>query len=321
MVNKINKKDIQIEIHSDYFLDRKKKKIEEHPMYIDWWIHWISASSVEIKYSNDNELLFNHPLVYCNFIIKNKKYRIGFDLWDKYPLYALQKNDSEVIRKWDKCHVKFKTNYFDANSPFRYRAPLGYVLKEKDDGRELAEKAYWTDNIFPAGMPLFFGKYFVNKNYKKFRSKKQVSDVFWSASKKQSFSKIRNQMAQLLVGKYDEIYADGYSNYLSILGKSKLCVDFPSNSRVTFRSSEALAMGALLIGPPHSNIYPNGFKLDDTSIICKEDMSDFLDKISYYLTHHKERNELVKFVMKEWDEKMSPEKLSEYWIKKVIDAI
>ena len=99
MVNKINKKDIQIEIHSDYFLDRKKKKIEEHPMYIDWWIHWISASSVEIKYSNDNELLFNHPLVYCNFIIKNKKYRIGFDLWDKYPLYALQKNDSEVIRK------------------------------------------------------------------------------------------------------------------------------------------------------------------------------------------------------------------------------
>ncbi|MCD4744095.1 MAG: hypothetical protein K8R67_16660, partial [Desulfobacteraceae bacterium] len=246
---KLDAKKIYIEIHTNY-----KKKLGfyqiYYDMYLDWWINWVYSSHVKIKYINDKNLLFSHPLAFYNLIIDNRNYLIGFDLWDKYPLFVSNCTDKKLIDRWEKCDLHFKTNYFDAKSPFRYRAPLSYVKKDEDKGRTKAEEAYFKDNIFPGGMPLLKGKYFLKRKYKSFRSRKKIFNVNISGGIKK-YSSLRNEMIEKLYNRYDNPrFINSYPNYLKTLGKTKICVDFPSNSRVTFRSSEAISMGSFLVGPP-----------------------------------------------------------------------
>ena len=289
--------------------------------YLDWWVNWIKSAPVRIKYKIDNELLYSHPLAFCNLIIDNKKFRMGFDLWDKYPLYISTCDDASIIDRWNKCEIYFKTNYFDARSRYRYRAPLGYVLKQEDTGREKAEKAYYEENIFPAGMPIFKGIYYLKGIYKSFRSKRKTFDIN-SLARKKKFCPIRNEMISKLSRKYDPPrFIKSYVEYLKTLGQSKISIDLPSNSRVTFRSSESIAMGSLLIGPPICNIYPKDFELHEYMVICKPNLSDFINKIEFYLYNDEKRVKLAEYAKNMWDEVMSPEKLSEYWVKTTISYL
>ena len=322
-------KKVYLEIHANYknkLQNRYLNKIMNRKnlvLYLDWWVNWIDSSPVKIKYTNDNDLLFSHPLAFCNLIIDDNKYRIGFDLWDKYPIYTSNRDceDASLIDRWNKCDVYFKTTYFDAKSSYRYRAPLGYIPKEEDTGREKAEEAFWEKNIFPGGIPLYHGKYFVKGRYKSFRSERRIYDVF--STKKKKNVPIRDEMISKLSGKWDykDPFIDSYGDYLKRIGATKISIDFPSNSRITFRSAEIIAMGSLLVGPPICNIYPENLKLQEYMIICKPDLSDFIDKIDYYLTHDKERQRITEQAMLMWDKVMAPESLSEYWVRTAINYL
>ena len=346
-----NRKDLFIEIHSKYrdaikvykgFAIKKgslfynstklffynENRIFTCGMYLDWWVTWIKATPWRISFLNDDELLYSHPLAFCNLVYKKKRYRIGFDLWDKYPIYASHQiannkvYEKSVIERWKICDLYFKTNDFDAKSPFRYRAPLGYVSKEEDKGRELAEEAYHAKNVFPAGMPLFFGWNFVSGGYKSFIRKKRENDLISSISTLKKFSPIRNKMVNLVTSKFDQPnHTKEYSGYLNKLGNTKISIDYPSNSRFTFRTSESLAMGALLLGPPGCNVYPKEVKIEECMVNCKEDLSDFLDKIDYFLVHDKEREEIAYLGMKMWENLMSPQNLSKDWLNTAIQYL
>lgn len=296
-----------------------------HPQgyYLDWWVKWIKTAPVRIKYKIDNELFYSHPLAFCNLIIDKKKFRIGFDLWDKYPLYILTCDDTSIIDRWNKCDVYFKTNYFDAKSRYMYKAssPSGYVRKEEVAELEKAEKAFYEENIFPAGMPINKGIFFLKGIYKSFRNESKIFDVH-SLARKTTSCPIRNEMINKLSRKYNPPrFINSYVEYLKTLGQTKISIDLPSNSRVTFRSSESIAMGSLLVGPPICNIYPKDFKLHEYMVICKPDLSDFISKIEFYLSNDEKRIKLAEYAKNMWDEVMSPEILSEYWVKTAINYL
>ena len=111
-------------------------------------------------------------------------------------------------------------------------------------------------------------------------------------------------MIKLLHKYKPNTYVDSYKKYLKNLGQTKICVDFPSNSRVTFRSVEGWAMGALLIGTPICNVYPNDFKLEEL-IICKPDLSDFIEKIDWYLVHDAQRENITSKAVERWDKNIA----------------
>ena len=79
-----------IEIHENF-----KTKRAYFGWYLDWWVNWIKAVPCKVIYSQDDSLLFSHPLAFCNIYIQDKKFRIGFDLWTSIPC-------TPIIRARDK---------------------------------------------------------------------------------------------------------------------------------------------------------------------------------------------------------------------------
>lgn len=283
-------------------------------MYLNWWAFWLRSAPVRVRYFDDPLLLFAHPLAFCYLIVSQKKFLIGFDLWDKYPLFASQCKDADLSARWRQCAVTFKAQYFNADSPYRYRAPLSYVTRDQDEERREAEEAQRTENNFPGGMMLLAGGNFMKNKYKKYRNRRKTHDLFWK-NKPQSFCPLRTDMVERMSSKYSptaEFLA--YDKYLQRLAHTKVCIDFPSNSRVTFRTAEALALGSALVGPPVCNVYPGDFKLEDCMTICREDLSDFLDRVEYYLEHESERKELTDYAMLCWDRFMAPRSLTQYYV-------
>ena len=80
-------------------------------------------------------------------------------------------------------------------------------------------------------------------------------------------------------------------------------------------------MGSLLIGPPTSNIYPGDFKIEENMCICEQDLSDFTEKIEFYVENDEKRFGIVSLAMQRWDDVMSPQNLSRYWLDTSIDYI
>ena len=305
------------------YVNRLLNKVNprHYPWYLDWWINWLKTAPVPIKFVKDDSLLFSHPLAYCNLVVDGKRHRLGFDMWDKYHIFADIYPNNKASKRWTDCIACFKTNLFDAKKPYRYRGPVSYESIEDDKNREKVETAYHSEKIFPAGMPLLEGKYFGNGWYLGLRSGKKKYDVNVSGSKK-DFTSLRKRMVELAANRFHSPgFMQSYPNYLAKLSETKICIDFPSNSRVTFRSSEALAMGSLLIGPPTCNVYPLGLDIEECMVTCESDLSDFLEKIDYYLEHDAKREKIAAYGMGEWDQKMSPERISRYWVETAIKLI
>jgi len=326
---------IEILIHPQYRLPKRhhpfsrfvSKKSRERDrlhlgMYLDWWTQWIQSAPVPIRYEECADLLFSHPLAFCKIIIGTEEYLVGFDFWDKYPVYAHHpKAEPDIRARWDLCKIHFKTNYFDAEAPFRFRGPLGFVPKEDDAGREAAEEAYHAEDIFPCGMPTFQGLPFKRHRYRRLRQARRTIDVNASGKKLGYDNLIRDAMVDKLHDKFPISFSGTYEQYLRRLGRTKICVDFPSNSRVTFRSSEAIALGTLLIGPPVCNVYPPGFRLEELMCACETDLSDLDERIEYHLRHGAERRALAEKAAAAWDRIMAPESLSAYWIKTCVEFL
>lgn len=285
--------------------------------YQDWWIRWIERAPVPVEYVEDEELLYSHPCEFCRLVCGSQSYLVGFDLWDKYPVFAHHPNDTENVRaRWDRCAVCFKTNYFDASAPTRYRGPIGYVPREEDQNRALADEAAQTNHIYPCGMPLARGWPFQRGRYKKLRKAERSIDANAFGSKK-SAAVVRVAMRDA-VGERFPIHFQPYDEYLTSLGDTKICIDFPSNSRVTFRTSESMALGAMLIGPSVANLYPNDFSLANCFVLCKPDGSDLNDRIDEYLGRDAERRERAAYAASEWDRKLAPEPLARWWVETMV---
>lgn len=125
--------------------------------------------------------------------------------------------------------------------------------------------------------------------------------VFWAVES----SPTRKKVFELLKGNYDcekngSISGQKFKNYnfkeksyFNALNEARIALSFRGEGFDTLRYWEIPACGSLLISEKPFIQIPNNFIHKQHSIFCKNDLSDLLSLIDYYLSHEKEAQSIA----------------------------
>ena len=105
-----------------------------------------------------------------------------------------------------------------------------------------------------------------------------------------------------------------YSRYLREAARSKVCIDLPSMSSVTFRMIDYLAIGSCIVGPPHTNKMIEPFVDGEHVAYCKPDYSDLEAVCVHYLENEDERRKLIRNSRAFFDTYLHPRQLGAYYV-------
>jgi hypothetical protein len=112
-----------------------------------------------------------------------------------------------------------------------------------------------------------------------------------------------------------------YSRYLREVARSKVCIDLPSMSSVTFRMIDYLAIGSCIVGPPHTNTLIEPLVDGEHVAYCKPDYSDLEDVCLHYLEHDDERRRLIRNSRAFFDTVLHPRQLGAYYVHHMIERL
>jgi hypothetical protein len=105
-----------------------------------------------------------------------------------------------------------------------------------------------------------------------------------------------------------------YSKYLQEAALSRICIDLPSMSSVTWRMIDLLAIGSCIVGPPHTNQMQVPFENGVHVAYCREDYSDLIEVCRHYLDHEAEARKLVVQSRSFFDTYLHRDQLAAYYI-------
>jgi hypothetical protein len=105
-----------------------------------------------------------------------------------------------------------------------------------------------------------------------------------------------------------------YGSFLREVARSKVCIDLPSYSPITFRLIDYLAVGSCVIGPPHHSQLHVPLQDRIHIVYCKPDYSDLEDLCTYYLRHHHEREAVVCSSRAYFDAFLHRDQLAAYYL-------
>lgn len=103
--------------------------------------------------------------------------------------------------------------------------------------------------------------------------------------------------------------------YYDELLSSKLCLAPPGIGEKTWRHMEILALGRPLVMPETDCVWPANYS--DCTIVVKRDYSDLAEKVEYFLTHEKEREEIAMRGREYWEKWLSPMATARLFVESV----
>ena len=112
-----------------------------------------------------------------------------------------------------------------------------------------------------------------------------------------------------------------YSRYLREIAGSKICIDLPGSANITFRIFDYFAVGACVVGPPHTCTLPVPFVDGEHLVYCKEDYSDLEEICVTLLRDESERRRLVRNSRSFFDKYMHRDQLGAYYLHHCIKAL
>lgn len=114
-----------------------------------------------------------------------------------------------------------------------------------------------------------------------------------------------------------------YRQFLVEVARSKVCIDLPSMSSVTFRMIDYLAIGCCIVGPPHTNRMIVPFQDRVHCAYCRPDYSDLEDVVAYYLdpANEEERLALVRNSRAFFDAYLHRDQLATYYVRQMLDRL
>jgi len=105
-----------------------------------------------------------------------------------------------------------------------------------------------------------------------------------------------------------------YGSFLREVARSRICIDLPSYSPITFRLIDYLAIGCCVIGPPHQSRLHVPLEDRMHVVYCKPDYSDLEELCVHYIAHDLERSRLVEASRRFFDTYLRREQLAAYYL-------
>jgi hypothetical protein len=112
-----------------------------------------------------------------------------------------------------------------------------------------------------------------------------------------------------------------YSRYLREVAQSRVCIDLPSMSSVTFRMIDYLAIGTCIVGPPHTNRMIEPFVDGVHVAYCRPDYADLEDVCVRYLEDEAARASLVRNSRAFFDTYLHPLQLGAYYLHHMLGKL
>jgi len=148
------------------------------------------------------------------------------------------------------------------------------------------------------------------------RTVKLMKQQSWKAYGWVSYSKTRGAVPSDILGR-----KMGYFDHLESQRKSKLCLALPGGMRksyLTFRHVEIWGMGrcCLTINPTNRVILGDP---KDCWIEFKDDLSDFVEVVNYYLEHEEERERIAKNGKAYYNKYLTPKAHAQYILNTIME--
>ena len=105
-----------------------------------------------------------------------------------------------------------------------------------------------------------------------------------------------------------------YGSFLREVARSRICIDLPSYSPITFRLVDYLAIGCCVIGPPHQSRLHVPLEDRVHVVYCKPDYSDLEALCVHYLRNESERRALVDNSRRYFDTFLRAPQLAAYYL-------
>lgn len=112
-----------------------------------------------------------------------------------------------------------------------------------------------------------------------------------------------------------------YSRYLREVARSRVCIDLPSMSSVTFRMIDYLAIGTCIVGPPHTNRMIEPFEDGVHVAYCQPDYSDLEAVCARLLDDDAARRALVRNSRAFFDRNLHPDQLGAYYLHHILEHL
>jgi hypothetical protein len=110
-----------------------------------------------------------------------------------------------------------------------------------------------------------------------------------------------------------------YIRYLEESARSKICIDLPSMSSITYRMIELLAIGSCIVGPPHTNRLLMPFQEGVHVTYCRPDYSDLEDVCAALLADEPRRLALVANSRAFFDAYVHRRQQGSYYVAKLLE--
>ena len=159
--------------------------------------------------------------------------------------------------------------------------------------------------------------------------KPNIQVQFWAVES----SETRRKVFSLLKGHYDcdlngtfagqkfKRYRFKGQKYFEGLNQCNISLSFRGEGFDTLRYWEIPASGSLLISEQPDIDIPNNFENGKHSIFCKNDLSDLMEQIDYYLTHPQERLQIAVAGQKHLLQHHTHLKRAEFILEKIKTAL
>jgi hypothetical protein len=105
-----------------------------------------------------------------------------------------------------------------------------------------------------------------------------------------------------------------FRRYLFEIARSKVCIDLPSNSDLTFRFVECLAIGSCVVGPPHRVRLPVPAVNREHVVHCASDLSDLGDVCAELVHDDRERDRIARNARDYFDRYLHRRQLAAYYL-------
>lgn len=140
-----------------------------------------------------------------------------------------------------------------------------------------------------------------------------------------SLEKRRGPMDALRASKRFRFYGgEGkvrYRRFLEEVARSRVCIDLPSMSSITFRMVDYLAIGSCIVGPRHTNRLLMPFQDGVHCAYCRPDYSDLEDVVEHYLRHEDQRQALVRNSRAFFDAYVHRDQMASYYLRHCLERL